>query len=424
MNSIKRKTISFKYYIPLYLIFISLLLLATRDFEAAKSSAVDITNIHRLISIPLSIFISLYILSKQTKVRSKFPLPLRLFSLYWFVGIISAFFYSNWLGYSLWKILEITADLVLFFYSWSLLNKFPNILEEFFNKIILFFKILLLSVLASIVVMPNLAIRPPTAYGDAFLPYQIFGTIIQLNANSIGMISAIILYVSLTKLIDKRPKNILSFNLFWIILSSIFVIFAQSRTSIAAFSIVFVLFIFFTKKLNVITKIIIVIICILFILYFINDINLYLHRGLSDQQLENLSGRKIWWETALQTFLSSDILNQMVGLGYATGNRMILLQFGDGSASTLHSDYMDSLISTGYLGFLALTNMVLITFIHILKNIIRFRSNLFFTQLVGIYALLTIRSFTGTTFATHNIFILLYFMTILNIYFMTQRRKQ
>ena len=77
---------SWKLFIPLYLIFISLLLFATRNFEQAQASAVGLSNIHKLLAIPLSIAMILYYFLKKQKLP-KIPCALKAYIGFILIGI-------------------------------------------------------------------------------------------------------------------------------------------------------------------------------------------------------------------------------------------------------------------------------------------------------------------------------------------------
>jgi len=413
IERMKEKKYSWKLYIPLYLIFISLLLFATRNFDQAQSSAVGLSNIHKIFSIPLSIAIVLYYFLQKQKLP-KVPCALKAYIGFILIGLTGSLMFSNWIGYSIFKLLEITAVVLVVLYGLSLNIKYKDILFQFYEKILSYYQVLLLLTVLGVFIFPSLAIRPPTIYREAFLPYQLFGSIIQINANSLGIMSAILFYVTFTRLYNK--KNFISFNFIWLFLSGIIMIFAQSRTSIIGLVIIIFLFLFLNGKSGILGKIFMLSTFLGGIYLSISSILKYMTRGLTSSQIENLSGRAYWWEYAWNKFQTFDIWHQVFGSGYMVGSRMILADMGHSDASTLHSDFMDSLVSTGYLGLGFIILMIICTSFILLKNIKYVRKTPYLLEWSGIFVLLTVRAFTGPTIATHNFFLIMYLIVIASIF--------
>jgi len=419
MNIEEQEQIHWKYYIPLYLIFISLLIVATRDFNQAQQSAVGLSNIHKILSIPLIIVMVLYyFLKKMTMI--KLPIQIVMYILFIVIAFIGSLFSSNWIGYSLFKILEIMAVILTIIYFWDLSYQYPFVIKKIYNYTIKYYKILIISSIVGAVLYPNIAIRPPSMFQDAYLPFQLFGSIVSINANSLGMLGAIIFFISFISMF--KSKNKLAF--FWLLISLTIVIFAQSRTSVIGLLLVISIFLLINANSGIIKKIIIVIFGIALFLLSLDGLTAYLERGYSIKHMEKLSGRSQWWEYAWNYFNNSDIFYQVFGGGFGTASREILTKMGHPDASTLHSDYMDSLVSTGYIGSLFLLLMNLSVIYMLIKNFNSIKKDYFLIELSGVLILLLIRSFTGPTLVTHNFFLIMYFILIINfIYYLGLNSK-
>lgn len=410
------KKTTYKIFSPLFLLFISLILFMTRDYSQAQDSTVGLSNIHKVGSILLVFFLMLYYFFKTNKIR-KIPLAYKLYGGYIFIGMLSAVFFSQWLGYSIWKILEIITVYLTILYIWNLSKNTPQIIKYSYELTIKYYKFLILLTLVGIILFPSMAIRPPSQYQEAFLPYMFFGVIAQINSNSLGILSVIVFYISFVRLSNKRIINFKSYNFYWLLLSGVFIIFSQSRTALAALIVVLGLYILLTKKIAMIIKIFIILGIIMSIVYNMESILLYLGRGYEIEHLEKLSGRLMWWTAAWDTFMNSSFLEQTIGLGFGTANRVVLIGVGHGDAASLHSDYVDALISTGYLGLLFLVLSVVLTLLRILKLFKSYQIDSYIAEIIGVFLIIVIRSFSGTSIAFHNFFLIMFLISMLNIYF-------
>ncbi len=141
----------------------------------------------------------------------------------------------------------------------------------------------------------------------------------------------------------------------------------------------------------------------------------YIGRGYEIDHLTKLSGRLDWWVYAYETYLDSSLLERFVGLGFNVANRNLLYDLDDVGASSLHSDYLDSLISSGIIGF----SMIFICFLTLIFKIYKKRRlvkhDSLFIRLSLIFILLFIRSFSGTTISFHNFFLILFLIISIGI---------
>ena len=74
-------------------------------------------------------------------------------------------------------------------------------------------------------------------------------------------------------------------------------------------------------------------------------------RGQNEELVFTLSGRTHWWASALEAWTEAPL----TGFGFGTGGRFVALQrIGRGEVSSVHSGYIESLVSVGLLGFIPL----------------------------------------------------------------------
>lgn len=297
-----------------------------------------------------------------------------------------------------------------------------SIIERYYEAILLFFKFLLITVLAGLILFPNEAIQAPfsdqafAGSQEGVLPYQLYGVIVQVNPNSMGMIAAILLYIAIVRIVSS-DKKAQSKEIIEIILLFVILVVAQSRTAWIAFlsSVLFAMVIL--SKRNKKTMVFIVIFSVLAVAYlYRGTIYQYLTRGMSEARISQMSGRINMWNVAIKRFDAADLENKVFGLGYMYANRLILAtELGAEDRSTLHSDYIDALISNGWSGLAALILSILFALRNFLVCLMR-RHQAFprLVEVSGILLMLVVRSFTGTTFASLNYFLVLFL--IINVY--------
>src|SRR5690606_2880783 len=275
-----------------------------------------------------------------------------------------------------------------------------------------FSRFILMVTLLGVIVLPSVAIRSPlsseslAAYGTPIMPYQIFGSIIQVNPNTLGALAAVLLFVHGRRYIggDRRPANTA-----WLLRSVVFLIFSQSRTAWAGLLIAFGAGIVTSRGVSAAKKILVATLILALAALLADPIYDYLSRGVGADRLLRLSGRVGWWEAALEHFSSADLLGKVIGLGFMTANREILVnEFDAGAAATLHSDFVDALISAGVIGFLTIILAVFITTWRAF-GLLRRDPGQLPLELFGVLLILGVRSFTGTTLASHNVFLVLFF---------------
>lgn len=394
--------------LPLYLLLISLILLGSRTYEEAQSTPLSLEGINRILGILGSIFLS-FIYLYRTKAFLRVPSILFFLLCYCIICINSSLLFSEWPLYSLWKVCELLAVFFVGLYVYSR-SRFNFIwAQDYYEVVLNFFRLLLIVTIIGAILYPADAWRSPVgeatiaAYGAPLLPFQIFGVIFRINPNSLGGIAACLLIIHLIRLYYFSTGKY--FNFLFIFLSLFVLVFAQSRTAWIGLSITIILIIVFTDTFGRFFKYLIG-------LSIFGLVNLswtfifdYLTRGVSTEQLQGMSGRSSWWEIAISKFMEESFAMQLFGMGFATANRTVVSEELGRSVTTLHSDYMDTLISTGFSG----TLLLLIMIATIWKRVwtISRAEPIFFAEMLGVISIITVRSASGTTFAIYNHFLLL-----------------
>lgn len=393
------------------LVFVSLLLFEIRDFSQTNQNPISISNIHKVLALVFaSIFtLTFFLLRGLPKQWAVFQTG---FLLYVLLGVLSSLVFSSNVFFSLWKLLEVSTVLMLSLYVLTLGKKTPFLASRFYELCLLFFKFMLIVTAIGALIYPNEAIHSPLSdesmavYGAPLLPYQIFGTILQINSNSLGAMSAILLFVYAHKFMTgNRSFSIVSWGLF----SLTFLILSQSRTAFIGLFCALAVTLIVDANQRRTTKLFLIFIFTLLVTTSANILVEYLTRGVDQERLATLSGRMIWWEVAFEEYLNADVLAQIIGMGFGTASRTILdSKLDQGGAATLHSDYIDALVSTGILGLMILIIIMVALLIEAYKYAMKVRDPIAI-EMLGIIIILFVRSFSGTTIATHNIFLILIF---------------
>ena len=394
--------------LPTMLVFTSLLIFQTRDFAETSSNPLSLSNAHKVIALSLVlIYLSIYLYRRPIVVNwSGFQLG---YLVYILLGVTSSVAFSTNILFSLWKLCEIFAALLLSVYAFRLSKKDVSLDVNLYSLSLYFMKFIILITVIGAIIYPSEAIRSPISegmeavYGTPILPYQIFGTIIQVNANSLGAMAAIFMFIYTIRIL-KGSRNAQS--LFWLFVSVVIMLLSQSRTAFFGLLCAFAVSFFVEPRKSGLAKALLIGASVLVAVWQIDVIFGYLSRGMDVERLSTLSGRMVWWAAAIEEYLNADLIQKVIGLGFLTANREILAtKLGYGDASSLHSDYIDSLVSTGFFGPIIL----LFIFVQLLVKTFH-RARLLGTRLsyemLGIVVILLVRSFTGTTLAVYNIFLI------------------
>jgi len=262
----------------------------------------------------------------------------------------------------------------------------------FLDWTIFLYGILILTVLFGVICYPNMAINR----GIGILGIQIKGVFPKIAANGVGDISALVGIVSFVRLISYNHNRSFYFIVF--IVSVITLILSQSRSPLTGFLLGIILILFLSKKIKLIVFLILII--VMFLGNFWDIFIKFFMRGQSKELFWSLSGRIPAWKVTFSVFMKNPIL----GYGaYAAGRFFVGLKYGY-MMSSLHSDWVETLIGTGILGF----SFLLICLIAVWWTILRASNlknplcNQLRLEVLGILTLLTFRSIFSVPFTWHS----------------------
>ncbi len=280
--------------------------------------------------------------------------PIKWLFIFSVICILSTF----WSCFPLWTLYRSVEYFIgVFLVSFIICNlKTEKEFKLFLDWSVFLYGLLLLSVLFGLIWNPSMALR----HGIGLLGVQIEGVFPKIAANGVGQISALIALISLVRFLLYSRDHKFYFLVF--VVSVITLIFSQSRSPLVGFLLGVVLILFLSRKI----KWFLFSISIVSIMVFIGLMHIFMDffiRGQSADLFWSLSGRVPAWKVAFSVFKENPVL----GYGaYAAGRFLVSLKHGY-LMSSLHSDWVETLIGTGILGVTFLFISLLTVWLTILK---------------------------------------------------------
>jgi len=295
--------------------------------------------------------------------------------------------------------------------------------RRFFNWTWALYGVLLLSVWKDVLLWPKEALYGEIIAKGAAMSMRLDGVLPAVSANDIGAFSAVLGLLSLARLFPASDEK---FNKSWysvVLLGSLVtMVFAQTRSAFAAFVLGGIVILLFSKRSKLMTALAFVGVPIAAIGTMGGLIWSFMERGQSGSQLETMSSRSKWWGFAWETYLEKPF----TGMGaYAGGRFAVMQQLGSGTTSTMHSDYLETIVGTGVWGMIALL-VTLAAVGWLLLRYVRDRDlDPYARQLayegLAIFAFLLFRSIFNDTFGYHPA---LHFLAILGFAEYLRRRRK
>lgn len=403
-----------KLYLPLLCVFCTLISFSARGMQDAQTNLFNIDNWIRILFLPLAALSILYFCVKYQLINFHcIPSPIKWLFLYSLFGIFSML-NGSWFAYSIVKLAEYLMTLFCGYYICNVDLYKEKFAKKAYFYMISFLRFLIVTVLIGLILSPAKALHfgenEYSAIREAFLPFILRGWIVPLTSTSVAMISAILSFCEIVRICECR-KNVWAY--LRLLLFLLCMLFAQSRTAFLGFSLVVIIYFAFYYK-NSYRKFFwfgVILIALIFIVPVINDILL---RGQSIKQFQTFSGRTVWWNYAWNFFCNSSFINQLFGNGFAAGERIVAFN-SNNVMNTLDSEYFALLISNGIIGLVCYVGFS-ITTITLLLRLLRKIKNADITdkhlisiihQVVGIFIIVFVRTFTVTTLAVHTYYLVI-----------------
>lgn len=325
--------------------------------------------------------------------------------LYAIMAIISGTYASHGF-YSIWKSLEIFADVLLVAAVLSY-DKPEESAQKLYGICVSVFFVLLLTVWIGAMVAPHKAIT----HSRGLLSIQLQGVWPHINPNGLAFISAFLMIAFLGNMRSEK----IAMKAFWLLLigmTGVTLVLAQSRTSMIGCLIAILVYCILTRNKWLIALSFLAVITSALWGAGQHLAYEYLQRGQSAELAMSFSGRTIAWKAALESFYRSPIL----GNGFASASRFDVL--GGGAMSTLHGAVFDVLAGVGILGFIPWLLAVLSTTWRLGMGAISTRgldSNRISNraELFAVMVLILIRATTSSGLALHDQTFLLFIILIM-----------
>ena len=410
-----------KEYVPIYLLFGSFLTFSTRGFQEAQENLFNLGNLVRYISLPLFYLYTFHLCYKYKFFSiPKISKSITFLFLYWIIGLISLT-NSQWLSYSIIKWIEYFQIFLLAFYIFNMERIKVGFTKEVFGIVLNFFEFLMITVLIGAIFSPSKALyfgsSEYSAIRNAAIPFRLSGYLIPITSTSVGFLSSFLFYNYLVELANNYKRRLIKVKMLILL---IFIITAQARMAILGLVIaIFIYYFFINKKL--LYKIATAYISIIMFMFAGNTILNVILRGQDFAQIFSLSGRTEWWSYALDVFSRLNIYENLFGMGFAGGEKVVAAQSND-AMYTLDSEFLGTLISTGVLGSIFL----MLSICYILLQVIRLRkyniemitnreNKIYVDQITGILIILIVRMITTNTFSTLSYYSVIYVISVIVI---------
>ena len=327
--------------------------------------------------------------------------------------------YPTWTLYKSWEYLLDIAVLAAILATIDSVDEYRSL----FNWTWALYGVLLLSVWKDALLWPHEALYSDTVQSGALLGIRLDGIMPAVSANDVGTFAAILGLLSLARLF---PASQLQFHRPWYTLlllgSLVTMVIAQTRTAIAGFLFGGLIILLFSQRAKLGAFLTFVLAPLVALCTMGGLIWSFLERGQTQEQMSSLSSRANWWAFAWQIYLE----RPLTGFGaYAAGRFAVMANLGQGLTSTMHSDYLETIVGSSIWGLIPFvvallgTWWLLFRYIHDTSAEPQQRQLTF--EALAILALLTFRSVFMTMLTWHPP---LHFLSILGFAEFVRRRRR
>lgn len=383
----------------LFILIMSFNLNVGTTYDDIKSSPVRLEVAHKLIALPLAIMLSIYYFTGPRHPRFKMTISARTYLLYVGVALLSLAT-SSFFMYSAYKWVEFTTAIMT---GVAVARRYGP--ERTVNIILLMFKICIWLVWVGVLIMPSEALMlNKAAYEGRLIPVLLNGWWFGFHNNTLGLVSAMLILIAVRSREPVNPGK----KWAWIGFLTVTMILAQSRTSVAALVLAYMLTVR-DKKTAMISLLVVMVMG--GAAYAFGDVVMdYLThgKGLASGSNQSLSGRLDMWPEAIKKIQTEN--RWALGFGFAAGPRAILESLNRGYISTLHGDPFDALASVGIAGPVLINLAMAFAF---MGAFARERGNPNREAILGIITCLWVRSWLGATVAIGLLYPALFMATML-----------
>lgn len=247
-------------------------------------------------------------------------------------------------------------------------------------------------------VWPSEALQP----SRGLISVQLNGVMPQVAANGVGELGALLSLIALSRLLLRRFGDS-GRAFYWLLLAVglATMIIAQTRSAVIGFMVGLVLLLYFSKRVGTVFILLAMVVLLASVANLGGLAKEYLRRGQSDELLDNLSGRTIWWDAGWDVAVK----NPWLGAGAYTSRFTVLAKMGEREASSLHNTYLETIVGVGIIGLIPLVAAILGAWTILLGTVWREAGSSLDRQMavevLSVLGLITSRSFFTTSFVLH-----------------------
>ncbi len=380
------------------LFILSVWIFRGRDAAQLAQNPVDSAALVRILSVAVAgviVFIIGLVERKEIIGQLLRGLPGLMFA-YGLVALASAI-YSPFRTLSVYKACEIIVDVgvIAFFLSY-----YPSRadMKRWIDFNWFMVALLIALVWVGAILFPNRAFR----HGVGTLGVQIYGQMPIMNPNSIGVLAAIIVIISLSRTLHVRGLNERIMYIILLAVGETTLMLSQARTSLFGGMLAIMVVLLLNKRIKLLGFVALLLVMVIIFSSNLPSLLLeYIMRGQSSTLFYSFSGRSPYWSIAWEKFLESPIY----GYGFSAGSRYtVLAQIGLGAQAAMHNAWLEILVNVGIIGLIPAALAFLGTWWTLLRICFQPHSCLDKTtrmlsiEMIGLLIILSARSITGTLF--------------------------
>ena len=338
------------------LLFISGLVLRTRDTQDIHSSPTDSAAGFRILLVSLVGFVLLITLGLRRNDwwRSLFSGLIGALTAYCLVSAVSTV-WSVYPAWTLYKSLEYLVDVCLIAAFLAIIDSMESY-RTLLNWTWTLYGLLLGSVWLSAIIRPQTGfLRAGSMQREiGLLPIQLAGVFPVVGSNKVGDLGALLGVLALSRLLTTtgtlyRTTSDRLWYLGLLLFSFVSLILSQTRSALAGFLLGATFLLLYSKRWKLITLLSLAGTSLLTLQHVRDKLMSFLQRGENATEIASLSSRVDWWAFAWHKFMQ----HPWTGLGaYAAGRFAVMSKVGDTATSSVHSDYIEILVGTSAWGLL------------------------------------------------------------------------
>ena len=380
--------------VPMFLLLLGTLVFRVRS---AQDLAVDPLDPAAQVRVALMVMglalgaIALISPARPTVAVRPLTLPMRIYAIYVVVVFVGAPLSVN-APLTIYRGIELTSMLVVIAGA----RKSVGIdATKRIGDLLYWFGVALIgSVWAGVVLFPQEAINT-FLNREVRWNFQVSGVFPEISANGVGILAVVVAVWSFTRVRSGRSRPYIGNTIAIVAVGTL--ISAQYRTGYAALIVAVAVWLWIHRRWGWLT--VAAAAGTMFALFASSTILAvapYVLRG-TVEQAEGLSSRLYWWSAAIPVWESSPLL----GRGLLTGTRYEVLEpLGLTTTSSIHSTWIEALVGTGVVGVMLLVACLLLLLVWAGREARRPGGD---ATAVMLLAVLTVRSFTGSTFETFSL---------------------